>query len=77
MPKREVTIEEMPNGINLAFSSLIRERMRLGLCPQCGECGKLDAAGGAICSTHGVYALQIVKTGADSTEDWIAEGENV
>ena len=31
-----------------------------GRCLKCGELGRLDAAGGASCSKHGFYALEIV-----------------
>lgn len=31
-----------------------------GCCPKCGESGKLDSGGGATCSTHGFYQMQIM-----------------
>lgn len=31
-----------------------------GCCPQCGESGRLDLCGGANCSAHGFYQLEIV-----------------
>lgn len=31
-----------------------------GLCPECGECGRLDPCGGANCSTHGFYQMKII-----------------
>jgi hypothetical protein len=31
-----------------------------GRCLKCGELGRLDTAGGASCSTHGFYTLEIV-----------------
>jgi len=30
-----------------------------GCCPQCGECGRLDPCGGAECSKHGFYQMEL------------------
>jgi hypothetical protein len=31
-----------------------------GCCPECGQCGRLDPAGGAMCSKHGFYQMEII-----------------
>lgn len=35
-------------------------RQYKGLCPDCGESGRLDPMGGAICSKHGLYKMVLV-----------------
>lgn len=38
----------------------LQSRQYRGLCPKCGESGRLDPCGGANCSAHGFYQLMIV-----------------
>lgn len=67
------TVDELAAATNKAISLLVRRRIEQGLCPQCGERGRLDASGGARCTIHGVYVLQIIPPAADRTEDWMCE----
>jgi hypothetical protein len=61
MRKTVATINEEPGDQNEERSRLIRFRLREGRCPDCGELGRLDSSGGAVCSLHGPYAMVILK----------------
>jgi hypothetical protein len=73
---QKAQIIEMPEKINAEVSQQRKSWLTEGRCPECGELGKLDAFGGARCSTHGVYPL-VGKLSAGETEqeDWMKEEE--
>ncbi|OHD25682.1 MAG: hypothetical protein A2Y38_00365 [Spirochaetes bacterium GWB1_59_5] len=53
-------------------SLIWRKWIEEGLCPKCGEKGPF-VAGGPVCSTHGPYEFQVIRSDTPSMEDWLGE----
>jgi len=66
--KERVTyIEELSFRYCGLVNDRIQHALKNGLCPLCKEKGKIDAYGGAVCSKHGPYNLQMyVPEGKDA-----------
>lgn len=71
-PRKPAIITEFPASENRVRSLIWRKWIEEGLCPKCGEKGPF-VAGGPVCSTHGPYEFQVIRSDTPSMEDWLGE----
>ena len=70
--RKTTEVTEYTDQANRVISKEIRQWLKEGRCPQCGELGALDAQGGARCSVHGIYAM-VMDPGSGSRPEYAPE----